>query len=105
MDQGPLPFVLNIDITYATQDDEDAHVSCPNDTFRKRQFSMHIFCNAGEGDFRDGHSDLVCKGSSKGRRKPIERLACDSRVPMHFKKNAWVDTVTIIELKKSSFFI
>ena len=43
MDQVTLHFALNMDSTYTTQDNEDAHVSCPNDAFRKRKFSFHIF--------------------------------------------------------------
>ena len=100
MDQVSLPFVLNMDSTNTTQDDEDAHTSCTNDAFHKRKISTHIFCNADEGDSRDGYTTLVCKGSPKGRHKPTEKLAYDSRVPMHFQKNALVDTVTMIELEK-----
>ena len=61
---------------------------------------MHIFCNVGGGDSRDKYSALVCKGSPKVRHKPIEKLAHDSRVHVHFQKNTWVDTVTMIELAK-----
>ena len=98
MDQVPLPFVVSQESTHTTGDDDDVHVSCPNEALRKRQFTMHVFCNAGEGEKRDGYVALVCKGSPRGRRTVIEKLAYDSRVPMHFQKNAWVDTACMIEI-------
>ena len=53
---------------------------------------MDIVINAGEGDKRDGCATLICKGAFVGRRKTVEKLAWDERVPMHFQKNAWVDS-------------
>lgn len=61
---------------------------------------MHIFMNAGRGDLRDGCTALACKGSRNGRRKSIEKLAWDTRVPMHFQKNAWVDAETMVNIAK-----
>ena len=101
MDQVPLPFVVSQDSSYTTADDENVHISCPNESLRKRQATMHIFMNAGRGDLRDGYTALVCKGSRKGRRKAIEKLAWDTRVPMHFQKNAWVDTETMVDMAKA----
>lgn len=59
---------------------------------------MHIFMSAGKGDKRDRCTALICKGSKKGRRKAIEQLAWDKRVPMLFQKNAWVDAEVMIDL-------
>ena len=61
---------------------------------------MDIVINAGEGDKRDGHVTLICKGAFVGRRKTVEKLAWDERVPMHFQKNAWVDSEVACALAK-----
>ena len=89
MDQTPLPFVVSHDSTCTTEDDENVHVSAPKEALRKRQFIMHVFCNSGKGEDRDGYTALVCKGSPKGRRTQIEKLAYNN-APMLFQKNAWV---------------
>ena len=52
------------------------------------------------GRIRDGHASLICKGDFVGRRKTVETLARDERVPMHFQKNAWVDSEVAIALAK-----
>ena len=62
---------------------------------------MHVFMNAGRGDLRDGYTALVCRGSRIGRHKVIEKLAWDTRIPMHFQKNAWVDTETMVDMAKA----
>ena len=48
---------------------------------------MHIFCNAGEGDKRDGYTMLICKGKYKrGRHTAIEKNAWNKKVPVLFQK-------------------
>ena len=48
---------------------------------------MHIFCNAGEGDKRDGYTMLICKGKHKrGRHTAIEKNAWNKKVPVLFQK-------------------
>ena len=98
MNQGILAFVIDMDSVFTTDVDNEIHITCTNNALRKRQFTMHVFINSGEGDSRDGHIALACKGSPNGRRKVVEKLAYDSRVPIHFQKNAWVDTIVIIQL-------
>ena len=90
MDQVPLPFVVSQDSTFTTSDDNDIHVKAPSDSLRKRQFTMHLFTDAGKGEARDGYTILVAKGKSD-RRKKTEKMAWHKDVPMLFKKNAWVD--------------
>jgi len=82
-------------------DDEDkgAHVKAPSDALRKRQFTMHVICNAGEGDERYGYTALTCKGKHKGgRRTAIEKNAWNKKIPVLFQKNAWVDADIAKEL-------
>ena len=74
------------------------HVKAPSDALRKRQFTMHIFCNAGEGGERDGYTELMCKGKQKGRRTAIEKNAWNKKIPVLFQKNAWVDADIAKEL-------
>ena len=59
---------------------------------------MHVCCNACEGEKRDGCTALVCKGLPRGRRKEIEKMTLDPRVPMHFEKNAWTCAITMVKL-------
>ena len=59
MDQVPLPFVVNQDHTFTTQDDDHVHISAPSDSLRKRQFTMHVVMNSGKGDKRQSYVDVV----------------------------------------------
>jgi len=61
MDQVPLPFVVSQDNTCTTGDDDDVHIAAQSDGLRKRQFTMHIYINAGRGDFADGYVELICR--------------------------------------------
>ena len=89
-DQVPLPFVVEQDYTFTTNDDTHPHIRAPSETLRKRQFTMHIVTNAGEGDKAHGWVDLVCKG--KGTRVHLaEKELWDGRVSVNWQKNAWVD--------------
>ena len=93
-DQVPLPFVVDHDSTYTTEEDTDIHIAgSGKGDLRKRQFTMHIYVNAGMGDMRDGYIELICKGKVLlgGRYSPAERAAWDERVNMYFQKNAWMD--------------
>ena len=66
-----------MDPTSTTDDDSDVNISLPNDALRKRQFTMHVCCNACEGEKRDGYKNLVCKELPRGRRKEIEKMSLD----------------------------
>ena len=87
-----------MDYSFATCYDNGIHINCTNDASSKSKLTMRVFINAGEGDSRDGHACLVFKGSPNGRRKVVERLAYDSRVPMNFQKNTWVSTTATMQL-------
>ena len=72
--------------TYTINEDKNIHASYEDNALRKRQFTMDMCFNAGEGDQRDSYVSLVCKGVFNGRRKKVEQLALDKRVSILFKK-------------------
>ena len=100
MDQVPLPFVVNQESTYTVDSDVNVHIKDPSEALRKRQFTMHLFVNAGEGEKRDGCTCLICKGAIIGWRKTIEKTAWNKKVKVLFQKNAWVDTGVMILIAK-----
>ena len=64
MDQVSLPFVVSQDLTFSTEDDSDANISgIGMGDLRKRQFTIHIYVNAGQGDDADGYVELICRGN------------------------------------------
>ena len=74
----PLLFVSNQESTYTNQEDSDVHIAGHGKgDLRKRQFTMHIYVNAGVGDQRDGYIELICKGKVLlgGRFSPAKRAA------------------------------
>ena len=89
VDQVPLPFVVSQDGTCTDDKDKDAHVKAPGDALRKRQFTMHVICNAWEGEERDGYTVLTCKGKQKGRRAAIEKYVWNKKIPALFQKTPW----------------
>ena len=99
MDQVPLPFVVNHDFTYTVEDDKDIHTSAPSDLLRKRQFTMHVVVNAGEGPKRQGFVDLVDKGNGT-RIMKAEKEQWDERVDVFWQRNAWVDAVVMRKLAR-----
>lgn len=64
MDQIPMPFVVDQDTTFTTEDDEHVHVKGPGaEGLNKRQYTAHVFINAGENEENThGYIDLVCRG-------------------------------------------
>ena len=64
-DQVPLPFVVGMDETFTTEDDDNVNIKCPKEALRKRQFTMHLVINAGKGDKAHGWCDLIAKGTGK----------------------------------------
>ena len=93
-DQVPLPFVVSQDETFTTADDTDVHVAGHGKgDLRKRQFTMNIYINAGEGEDADGYVELICKGKCLwGKRfSATEKAAWHKNVNMWFQKNAWMD--------------
>ena len=99
MDQVPLPFAVSQDNTYTTGDDNDVHIAAQSDGLRKRQFTMHIYINAGRGDFADGYVELICRGKvMHGTRFTLaERQAWNPAVKMFFQPNAWMDSEVMLE--------
>ena len=99
VDQVPLPFVVSMDSTYTMADDTDVHVSGGGTSadLRKRQFTMHIHMNAGEGDKADGHTELMCRGKVlEGSRFSLaERSQWNEKAKMWFQKSAWMDRVVM----------
>lgn len=93
MDQVPLPFVVSMHHTYTSPDDNNVQIATTGKSdLRKRQFTMHIYVNAGEGEKRDGYVELICKGKTLfgTRFSKLEQAAWE--VNMYFQKNAWMDT-------------
>ena len=97
MDQVPLPFVVSQEFTFTIEDDTNIHITCPSDSLRKRQFTMHVVVNAGQDEARHAWVDLVSKGSGK-RIKDAEKQRYHPEVNMFWQKNAWVDGNVMIEL-------
>ena len=94
IDQVPLPFVVSQDNTFTFDDDKDVHIAGHGKgDLRKRQFTMHIVVNAGEGEDRDGYIELICKGKViLGTRFSLaERSQWNKDVKMFFQPSAWMD--------------
>ena len=106
MDQVPLPFVVSQDTTFTTHTDTDVHIhrTGKGERLRKRQFTMHIYMNVGEGDKRDGYVELICLGKviDGARFSLAEQSAWDKDVKMYFQQNAWMDR-PVMEKSASSF--
>jgi hypothetical protein len=97
MDQVPLPFVNGQDETFTTADDDCVNLKCPKEELRKRQFTMHLVFNAGNGPNAHGWCDLVCKGT--GTRIPAaEKDLWDKDIKMFWQQKAWVDSAVMRQL-------
>jgi hypothetical protein len=84
-------------------DDDDVQIKgTGKGDLRKRQFTMHLFCNAGSGEERAGYTVLIGRGQVlKGTRfSAAERAAWSKQVPFLFQKNAWVDTTVMEDIAK-----
>ena len=91
-EQMTSPFAVSMDSMRTLEEDVPVHISCQDEALRKRKFTMDVAINAGEGDKRGGCRILIFKGDFVGRKKMVEKLAWNERVPMHFEKNAWADS-------------
>ena len=99
-DQVPLPFVVEQDYTFTTDDDAHPHIKAPSEALQKRQFTMHVVTNAGVGEKAHGWIDLICRG--KGTRVHLaEKEMWDNRVSVEWQKNAWVDNDVMEKLAHS----
>ena len=102
MDQVPLPFVVDQDTTYATHDDEHIQIrSCGAEGLTKRQYTMHIFINAGKGSDSCAYAELIARGQGK-RISQVEREGWNKEVsPVIFQKCAWVDRPVMVKIAKN----
>lgn len=98
MDQIPLPFVVCQDTTFTTEDDSHVHIrSCGADGLTKRQYTVHLTSNAGEGENGLCYGDLICRGTGK-RISRVEKEGWNPEVGVFFQKCAWVDRPTMVKL-------
>jgi hypothetical protein len=100
MDQVLLPFVIDQNTTHAVDGEEHIHIRSPGaDGLDKRQYTMHIFSNAGRGDKADGYIDMIARG--KGTRiSRAEKQAWHEEVNVRWQKCAWVDRPVMLEIAK-----
>jgi hypothetical protein len=101
--QVPLPFVVDQDSTFTVNDDDDVQIKgTGKGDLRKRQFTMHLFCNAGRGEDCGGYTVLIGRGQVlKGTRfSEAERASWSKNVPFLFQKNAWVDTKVMEDIAR-----
>lgn len=100
MDQVPLPFVVSQDRTFTTDTDEHVHIrTCGADGLDKRQFTMHITSNAGEGNDSFFTIDMIARGTGT-RISAVEREGWNENIGVFFQKCAWVDRPTMLRLAK-----
>ena len=85
MDQVPLPFVVSQEFTFTLHEDNNFHITCPNEALRKRQWNMHVIVNASEGDSRHVWVNLVTKGTGT-RIKVEEKTRYSSEVEIFWQK-------------------
>ena len=97
MDQVPLPFVVSQDDTFTMDEDHDINIKCPQESLRKRQFTMHQVFNAGVGDKAHGWCDMVCRGTGK-RISKAEKNLYDNDISVFWQPKAWVDKVVMRQL-------
>eukprot|EP00978_Attheya_sp_CCMP212_P022979 scaffold69515_cov58-Attheya_sp.AAC.4 len=66
MDQVPLPFVVEQERTFTSHNDAHVHIrSCVADGLTKRQYTMHIFVNAGDGQDGVCYVELIARGKGQ----------------------------------------
>lgn len=101
MDQVPLPFVVDQNKTYTVEGDEHVHIRSPgSDGLEKRQYTMHIFVNAGDGADADGYIDMIARG--KGTRiSAAEKAAWNTEVNVLWQKCAWVDRPIMLQIAET----
>ena len=99
MDQVPLPFVVGQECTFTTEDGNDVNIKCSKESLRRRQFTMHLVFNAGEGEKGHGWYDLVCRGTGT-RINQGEKELWNDNVKMYWQKKAWVDNVVMRQLAR-----
>ena len=83
-----MPFQIGMDDTFTTTDDDHVQVAGTAKTdLRKRQFTAHIYVNAGEKHKRDGYVELICKSKSLAMKnmKAAEKAAWSKEVNLYGK--------------------
>ena len=99
MDQIPMPFVVDQDTTFTTEDDEHVHVKGPGaEGLNKRQYTAHVFINAGEKEENaHGYIDLVCRGKGVQITK-LEKESYNKNVNVRWQEKAWIDRKDMVDI-------
>ena len=79
-------------------EDSNAHIAYPNNSQRKIQCAVRTILNVVEGDNRCVCSSMTSKVIPKGMCRKCKIIMWDPRDLMHFQKNAWVETVTVMKI-------
>ena len=89
MDQIPMPFLVDQDSIFTTDDDEHVHIKGTGaEGLNKRQYTAHVFINAGESEeMSHEYIDLICRG--KGTRiSAIEKKSYNQPVNVLWQPKA-----------------
>lgn len=103
MDQVPIPFIVEQGNTFTHEDDEHFQVrGTRSEGLTKRQYTAHIFINAGDTqETTHGYIDMVCRGTGK-RISAIEKEAYNTdKVNVFWQKKAWVDRDVMVDIAKT----
>jgi hypothetical protein len=102
MDQIPMPFIVDQDKTFTTDDDDHCQVKGTGaEGLNKRQYTAHVFINAGDTEeTAQGYIDLICRGSGT-RISRLEKESYNSEVNVRWQKNAWVDRPVMIQIART----
>jgi hypothetical protein len=89
MDQIPMPFVVEQGSTFTFEDDDHVHIKGAGaEGLVKRQFTAHVFINAGkDASSAKGYVDMICRGTGK-RISLLEKESYDPRVHVRFQPKA-----------------
>ena len=101
MDQIPMPFVVDQDSTFTTEDDEHVHIRGTGaDGLNKRQYSAHVFINAGNKEENThGYIDLICRGKGVCITQ-LEKDSYNPNINVRWQQKAWVDREIMIDIAK-----
>ena len=99
MDPVPMPFIVDQGTTYTEGNDKHVHIrGTGSEGLTKRQYTIHIFVNAGLlHDSAYGYIDLVCRGTGK-RILGVEKAAYNPKINVLCQKNAWVDREVMLKI-------
>ena len=82
MDQVPLPFVVDQGSSYVESKEQHIQIcSTGSAGLTKRQFTAHIFSNAGTGEKGDAWIEMIARGTGKGI-TALEKAGWNPKVPV-----------------------